>query len=620
METGGLSASDAVKLFNTEEYFNPVDEISSIGISVVAGPYKADGSIDEKAIFNEEVEAQACLSALAKATGISQSKYSISSWFSEYIISGESLQEVNAWFVNFYLNSNFTTAITAFEPDDLCALVREANEKSEKIGYACRLDAKIVGLKLAEMYVNTMEVDGIDVSEYVSIDVIEKSALQWRPYIKGYRTAADRDEAFAIISSETSAYNVSAFTPDNAGKDVYAVISAVSCINWTSIGEDDPRFGWHGVDFDDSVPETLALDAANYFSTIQPAIDGEGFDSDHLKDVGVVVYKAYLDPSEGNKVSFEAVEAYCGSLFKDDKDPNTGVPKFLDTIINSQSHYINFFSNCFSSTTAKKFYKEDCDIILANPSQGACLGLYSPMTKKDISISKSILDGMNKCFDKVEDINKLDIDIVPDAGLANIASYIKAIFGEKGPYDLSITDDLGNSLLGMWTCKKATDSHVKMWKTIEMKHDNFCKNIRKDCMFIADGLRPLVLQGQKKIVRDTKPSNSIDKDILPFVTAVCGLNTSYGAGYLDWFEQADDYTGDFFWCPPSIKAMGIYINTDLNFEYWDAPAGLNRGVVAATDVAFSPNGRQAGSIYEKNWNYAINYPQDGIVLEGQKTF
>ena len=117
------------------------------------------------------------------------------------------------------------------------------------------------------------------------------------------------------------------------------------------------------------------------------------------------------------------------------------------------------------------------------------------MTKKDISISKSILDGMNKCFEKVEDVVKLDIDIVPDAGLANIASYIKAIFGDKGPYDLSITDDLGNSMLGMWTCKKATDAHVKMWKTIEMKHDNFCKNVRKDCMFIADGLRPLVIQG-----------------------------------------------------------------------------------------------------------------------------
>ena len=88
---------------------------------------------------------------------------------------------------------------------------------------------------------------------------------------------------------------------------------------------------------------------------------------------------------------------------------------------------------------------------------------------------------------------------------------------------------------------------------------------------------------------------------------------------MDWFEQADDYTGDFFWCPPSIKAMGVYVNTDVNFNYWDAPAGLNRGLIAATDVAFSPTIKQAGSIYEKCINYAVNYPNDGIVLEGQRT-
>lgn len=95
------------------------------------------------------------------------------------------------------------------------------------------------------------------------------------------------------------------------------------------------QFGWHGLNGDDSVPNTIALDAANYFPTIQPAADGEGLDPEHLKDIGVVVYRAYLDPSEGNKVSVEPVEAYAGSLYKDDKDPNTGVTKFIDTIINS---------------------------------------------------------------------------------------------------------------------------------------------------------------------------------------------------------------------------------------------------------------------------------------------
>ena len=377
---------------------------------------------------------------------------------------------------------------------------------------------------------------------------------------------------------------------------------------------------WHGKDGDDALPETMCLDAINYFSTIQPANDGVGFDPEHLKDIGVVVYKLYLDAAEGNKVSWEPVEAYCGSLYKDDKDPNTGVTKFIDTIINSQSQYINFFSNCFSATKRKNDYLKKLDILVAQPSSGASLGLYSYMTKEDISISKSILDGFNKSTEKVSDIIERDIDIVCDAGLANIASYLKAIYNDKGAYDLGVTDDLGNSMLGLWTCKKATDPAVKMWKTVEQKFDTFCKKTRKDCMFIADGLRPLVLQGQKKIIRDSKPANTLDVNVIPYLPAICGLNTSYGAGYVDWFEQADDYTGDFFWCPPSIKAMGVYINTDVNFNYWDAPAGLNRGTIAATDVAFSPTPKQAGCFYEKNWNYAINYPNDGIVLEGQKTF
>lgn len=102
-----------------------------------------------------------------------------------------------------------------------------------------------------------------------------------------------------------------------------------------ALSEDDPRYGWHNPQGDDSIPDTLALDANNWFAAIQPAEDGEGFDPTHLKDVGVVVYKMYLDTSAGSKVSYEPVEAFCGSLCKDDKDPETKITKFLDTVINS---------------------------------------------------------------------------------------------------------------------------------------------------------------------------------------------------------------------------------------------------------------------------------------------
>ena len=62
--------------------------------------------------------------------------------------------------------------------------------------------------------------------------------------------------------------------------------------------------------------------------------------------------------------------------------------------------------------------------------------------------------------------------------------------------------------------------------------------------------------------------------------------------------------------------MGVYLNTDNNFNYWDAPAGLNRGIVNALDVAFSPTTEQAGPMYNQNWNYAVNFPQDGITIMG----
>ena len=383
--------------------------------------------------------------------------------------------------------------------------------------------------------------------------------------------------------------------------------------------------GWHAADGDDMLPDTVSFEANTFFPALNYNTDTETFDRENLKKIGVVVYKLFIDPAEGNKINFEPVEAFAGSLYKDDKDTNTGVTTFIDTIINSQSDYIYFFSNCFSTPASKKQYlgndpETAIDILIAEPTHiCGSLGFFEKQVKEDISVSKSIYDGMNKCFDKVSDINERDIDIVPDAGLANIASFIKAVYGESGEYDLTATDNSGASLINLWKAN-SLNSGVKTWKTVEQKLDNFCKNIRKDCMFIADGMRPLVVQGQKKVVRPSNPKNTIDANILPFVKYQTGLNTSYGAGYLDWFEVADEYTGDFFWCPPSIKAMGCYINTDVNYNYWDAPAGLTRGIVAATDVAFSPTAPQAGSIYEKNWNYAINYPNDGIVLEGQKTF
>ena len=46
---------------------------------------------------------------------------------------------------------------------------------------------------------------------------------------------------------------------------------------------------------------------------------------------------------------------------------------------------------------------------------------------------------------------------------------------------------------------------VSGWRAVLKKFDDFVKYTRKDCMFIADGLRPFCLDGNVKIVRKTAP-------------------------------------------------------------------------------------------------------------------
>lgn len=619
--TGGLLETDLVKRINVDSYYKNYTELDGANIDILSTfDTYTSRTLAETAYRNYTTPGNPSYN---KVLADALEGYSVAGIASAYYLSAD-IQVIDGWHVEFETSAELTS--------DALELFNKLNERARLSNfiYKCEEDANGVGIEIAK---DVLEKDCIKsilcnyVYPVVCIDY--KVDLSGDPIVENYLTChidkVERDTEYAQLLSSGTASGLSSWdredgtVVDDEDAEAWAILSTETTSCTVPLDPSDPRYGVHGIDFDDGVPETIALDAANYFSTIQPESDG-GFEADHLKDIGIVVYRCYLDPAEGNKVSYEPVEAFCGSLCKDDKDPNTGVTKFIDTIVNTNSEYINFFSNCFNDKTNKKFYRDECDILIAEPCQGAVLGLYSPMTKEDISISKSIYDGLNKAFEKIEDINKLQIDIVCDAGISNIASYLKAIFGDKGPYDLMITDDLGNSMLGMWKCKKYDDPSVKTWKTVVQKLDNFCKNVRKDCMFVTECPRPLVLQGQKKIIRDTKPANTIDANILPYLPAICGLNTNYGAGYLDWFEMADDYTGDFFWCPPSIKAMGVMINCDVNYEYWDAPAGLNRGVIKCTDVAFSPTPKQAGPMYEKNWNYAINYPNDGVVLEGQKTF
>ena len=126
-------------------------------------------------------------------------------------------------------------------------------------------------------------------------------------------------------------------------------------------------------------------------------------------------------------------------------------------------------------------------------------------------------------------------------------------------------------------------------------------------MFVCDSPRTVCLDGNAKFVRSTKPENTFMNTILPKLRLVSGvLNSSYSAGYCNWFYGIDNFTGNYYWIPPSIKAVSQYLYTDTYANYWNAPAGMNRGKIqGVVDVAFNPNQFESDQIYLNFWNYAI---------------
>lgn len=304
-------------------------------------------------------------------------------------------------------------------------------------------------------------------------------------------------------------------------------------------------------------------------------------DNENLKKIGIVVFKMFIDEGNEDRIGFIPVESFTGSLIRNDVD-EVGKSVFIDRIVNENSKYIR----CFSNITDDRNYIQDSSTLYIHDQNITSLGFYEKECDKTISLRVSIKDALNKIFDRLKDPNYINIDMVVDAGVSNIAQYIKDRWSDesKGMYDI-----LSDEGVRSFTLDGRTD--VIEWYNVIQKYDDFCKNVRKDCMFIADGLRPLCLKGNSKLVRFSEPSATIEKTVLTKIKYMSGLiNSSYGAGYCDWHMVADDTTQQYFWCPPSIKASGIYLYTDIYSDYWMAPAGLNRGKFSqdVVDVAFSP--------------------------------
>ena len=104
------------------------------------------------------------------------------------------------------------------------------------------------------------------------------------------------------------------------------------------------------------------------------------------------------------------------------------------------------------------------------------------------------------------------------------------------------------------------------------------------------------------------------------------LNSSYGCAYYPWLRARDTINGAFVWVPPSVAAIGTFSSSERKTQVWFAPAGFNRGGltegsagIPVVDVAHQLRRKDRDDLYASNVNPIAKFPNEGIVIFGQKT-
>ena len=111
-----------------------------------------------------------------------------------------------------------------------------------------------------------------------------------------------------------------------------------------------------------------------------------------------------------------------------------------------------------------------------------------------------------------------------------------------------------------------------------------------------------------------------NQNLAEVVNQASGIDNSYTATYWPWLQTVDPNSGQLVFIPASTFIPGVYAFTDASSDPWFAPAGITRGgmgqVVRAERKLTSTN---RDTLYEANVNPIATFPQQGVVVFGQKT-
>jgi len=129
---------------------------------------------------------------------------------------------------------------------------------------------------------------------------------------------------------------------------------------------------------------------------------------------------------------------------------------------------------------------------------------------------------------------------------------------------------------------------------------NLCVN-RQDTFFVMD-------------------THGINDSISTVVSDNSTIDNNYTATYWPWVRILNPAKNVPVWVPPSVVVPGALTFNDSVAAPWYAPAGLNRGGLVSVLEAYSPLSQaERNALYEGRINPIATFPNDGVVVWGQKT-
>jgi hypothetical protein len=115
-------------------------------------------------------------------------------------------------------------------------------------------------------------------------------------------------------------------------------------------------------------------------------------------------------------------------------------------------------------------------------------------------------------------------------------------------------------------------------------------------------------------------SNALSDSISTVVSDVTTLDNNYTATYWPWVRIVNPAKNVPLWVPPSVVVPGALSFNDTVAAPWYAPAGLNRGgLTSVSDTYQTLSQADRNTLYDARINPIANFPNDGIVIWGQKT-